>query len=249
MKQGSSIARSRAIRWPWAAAALLLAPLAAAQGAARPATTAAPAPAGPRTTAAPAASGVRAVPALTVAPNGSVAPMAGSPSGVGAGSAPPAVRLVADPAPSMTRKKWAYDVRLKKGQLSAAAPAAVDRGRPQATPRFVGRFAIELLVGNLLLERVRFDLPLVDGGPSKAAAPEESQKVLSKTLNTHRVVEVPDLERATRAELVDVVTGKRLRLMWPPVDAAPSPPAPLASPSPPAASPGPSSSPPKPQGR
>ncbi len=207
-------------RWPWALAVLLAGPLAAAQGAARPVPTPTPpphaapsaaAPAAPRpavvTSAAPAASGARGA-----------APASG-PGAAGPAAASRAPHFAADPSPSMTRRKWAYDVRLRRGQLVAGPPSAVDRGRPIATPRFLGRFAIELFVGPLLLERVRFDLPLVDPGPAEKG---EAMPPFSSKLNTRRVVEVPDLDRATRAELVDGATGRRQRLSWPPVDGAPS---------------------------
>lgn len=194
---------------PWALAALLAGPLAAAQSAPRPAPVPAPKPAA-------SASGSRV--------------SAPSPS------SRPSVRFAADPPPSMTRRKWTYDVRLQRGRLSAATPTAVDRGRPVATPRYAGRFAIELFVGSVLLDRVRFNLPLVDGG---AWAADEPTSVISKKLNTHKIVEVPDLDRATRAELVDGATGERHRLVWPPVD---GPPAASASAVAPAPAPAPSSS-------
>jgi hypothetical protein len=118
----------------------------------------------------------------------------------------------------MTRRNWAYDVRLSGGQLSAAPPVSVDRGRPVALPRRAGRFAIELSVGSVLLEQVRFDLPLVDADPTPSASPDKASPALPKGVRTHRVIEVPGLDRATKAELVDRATGQRQRLAWPPVD-------------------------------
>ncbi|HEU4411106.1 MAG TPA: hypothetical protein VFS43_37985 [Polyangiaceae bacterium] len=201
---------------PWALAALLAGPLAAAQSAPRSAPTA-PAP-GPGSAASSVAPGPRAA-APSVAPGPRAAAS-------GASSRPPA-RFGADPPPSMTRRKWVYDVRLSRGRLSAAAPTGVDRGRPLATPRYTGRFAIELFVGSVLLDRVRFNLPLVDSG---AWAGDEAGAALGQKLSTHKLVEVPDLDRATRAELVDGATGQRQRLVWPPVDGPPPPPpAPSAS--------------------
>jgi hypothetical protein len=205
-----SLCCRRYLPWLGALVALSAGPLAAAQGAlghaAPNASSAAP---GSSARAPAASSGQRVTP---------TARAAGS-------TTRPGARFSSDPPASMTRRKWAYDVRLKGGSLSAAAPTSIDRGRAVATPRFLGRFAIELYVGSLLLERVRFNLPLVDDGP---AADGEAAPTLSPKLTTHRVVEVPDLERATRAELVDSATGKRQRLVWPPVDAPPAP-APPAS--------------------
>jgi len=105
------------------------------------------------------------------------------------------------------------------------APATEPLARPSWRCVACGADGASDFVGNVLLDRVRFDLPLVDAEPNPSGATARGASALPKKLRTHRVVEVPDLERATRAELVDRATRQRVRLPWPPVDGPPAPPA------------------------
>jgi hypothetical protein len=88
----------------------------------------------------------------------------------------------------------------------------------------MGRFAIELFEGATLLERVRFDFPLLavpepDGG--RSAPP-----LLGPKLRTRIGVFFPAIGRGTRLELVDRATRRRWALPWPvptPAEAAAGP--------------------------
>ena len=79
----------------------------------------------------------------------------------------------------------------------------------------MGRFALELFEGPALIERVRFDFPLLgapepgDGGG--ASAPSFTQK-----LRTRIGVVFPATPRGTRLELWDRATNRRWSLPWPP---------------------------------
>jgi hypothetical protein len=81
----------------------------------------------------------------------------------------------------------------------------------------MGRFAIELWVGEELVERVRFDFPLL-------ASPKESDGTsavgLDAGLVTSQKVLVPASDRARRAVLVDRTNGKEQALPWPPITPA-----------------------------
>src|SRR5580704_8796011 len=94
-------------------------------------------------------------------------------------------------------------------------PQPMDLPVPQATPRAMGRFAIELFEGAALLERVRFDFPLLgaleasDGGWNSAPS-------LTQKLRTRIGVVFPAARRGTRLELVDRATNRRWSLPWPP---------------------------------
>ena len=92
----------------------------------------------------------------------------------------------------------------------------------------MGRFFLELYVGKTLLDRVRFDIPLLTGEWVGRRRPIDAPADFEKSLRTSTTVEVPDSARATFAVLVDRATGRRLRVPWPPADA------PAASASPPA---------------
>jgi hypothetical protein len=78
----------------------------------------------------------------------------------------------------------------------------------------MGRFAIELYEGAALVERVRFDFPLLGGVEPDASV------ALTPKLRTRIGVVFPATKRGTRIELLDRATGKRWALPWPVDDAA-----------------------------
>jgi len=116
------------------------------------------------------------------------------------------------------------------------------------TERRMGRFALELWVGQELIERVRFDFPLLaaeDPTPGKRRPLHEPPTFAGSVLQAK--VMVPASTRARRAVIVDRATGNETVLEWPPVP-APSSAAPAAAsgakpapPAPPAPAPAPSS--------
>jgi hypothetical protein len=88
--------------------------------------------------------------------------------------------------------------------------------KPVVTVRRMGRFAVELWIGRELVERVRFDFPLL-------AAEEGTQKTTPlhapptfAAATAEAVVRVPASPRALRAVLVDRATGRTQELAWPP---------------------------------
>lgn len=132
-----------------------------------------------------------------------------SPTSAGTGFAP-------DPPIAASTRTYRYPVRAKDGAVVVDKPKLVTHASPVATPRNLGRFALELYVGRELLERHRFDLPLLDDLPKKKtpnAAPD-----FARHANARVFIDLPDLERATYAVWVDRATGARKRVFWPPVD-------------------------------
>jgi hypothetical protein len=121
----------------------------------------------------------------------------------------------ADPAPLVERNQWVFDLRWDRGDIWLLGVSSLELKAPQATPRVMGRFALELFEGGALFERVRFDFPLlgandpVDGG----SAPSFTQK-----LRTRIGVVFPATRRGTRLELVDRATNRRWSVPWPPDD-------------------------------
>jgi hypothetical protein len=158
------------------------------------------------------------------------------------------VGFAPDPPPLVTQSKWIYDVIYHEGAIFVPTPQKLERPRPTETPRRMGRFAIELYVGKALIERVRFDLPMLGGDlwTGEKKRPFNAPPDFERHARVRASVEVPHSERATFAVIVDRATGRRLPIPWPPVDGtstspasssgapvAPSASAPPGAPSPP----------------
>ncbi len=122
-------------------------------------------------------------------------------------------RIPPDPPPMTSRMQWVFDLRWSRGAPYLLAVHPLDLGTPQETARAMGRFAIELFEGPTLIERVRFDFPML-GPPEDAGymAPPSIQR----NLTTRIGVLFPAVNRGTRLELWDRATGTRWPLPWPP---------------------------------
>jgi len=127
-----------------------------------------------------------------------------------------------DPEPLVERSQWVFDLRWDRGDVWLLDVRSMDLPAAHSTPRVMGRFALELFEGKALIERVRFDFPLLgapevlDGGP--AFSPSLTQK-----LRTRIGVVFPATPRGTRLELVDRARGHRWSIPWPPSAAQPAP--------------------------
>jgi hypothetical protein len=115
-----------------------------------------------------------------------------------------------DPPPLTERAAWVFDLRWDRGQVWLVGTSELKLPAPQATPRAMGRFALELFEGPTLLERVRFDFPLLG-----AAEPDATVSFANK-LRTRIGVVFPATKRGTRLELWDRATNRRWSLSWPP---------------------------------
>jgi hypothetical protein len=124
----------------------------------------------------------------------------------------------ADPEPLVERHQWVFDLRWDRGDVFLVGVRPLDLPAPQATPRVMGRFALELFEGAALFERVRFDFPLlgaVDPGDGGWGSPPS----LTQKLRTRIGVVFPATRRGTRLELVDRATNRRWSVPWPPDEA------------------------------
>jgi hypothetical protein len=126
----------------------------------------------------------------------------------------PITRTPPDPPPLVDRSQWVFDLRWDRGDVWLLATHALELPDARATPRVMGRFALELFEGPALIERVRFDFPLLgppepDGGVS-----------ITRKLRTRIGVVFPATKRGTRLDLLDRATDKRWSMPWPPVDSA-----------------------------
>ncbi len=158
-------------------------------------------------------------------------------NGADAGPAPNAPPFVIsktppDPSPMVTKSQWVFDLRWDKGSVYLLGVHPLDLPAPQATPRVMGRFAIELFEGPTLIERARFDFPMMGAGEGTSPPPDAGTRRTMDDLNrvsfdqklvTRIGVIFPQTRRGTRLDLVDRATGTRLKLPWPPSETSANP--------------------------
>ncbi|HEV8548710.1 MAG TPA: hypothetical protein VGQ57_06780 [Polyangiaceae bacterium] len=155
---------------------------------------------------APSAATSAAAPVATAAPGAIAAPQ---PSAFTAD--PP------DPTPLRTAAQYEYTVRYENEKIELVSVRAVRYPKPIVTPRRVGRYAVELWIGHELVERVRFDFPLLmnsDAPPGKRKKLYEQPAVTGGPFTV--TVLVPAAARARRARVVDRATRLQAELAWPP---------------------------------
>lgn len=130
-------------------------------------------------------------------------------------AAPPPVEAPAEaepvtdaPDPPALRQKEQLDLELAfdKGEVKLVSSRKILETQEVLTPRKMGRFAVELYLGAELVERVRFDFPLLA---------DDASASFEYGLQTRVTVRVPDATRATRALVLDRKTRKVLALPWP----------------------------------
>jgi len=140
---------------------------------------------------------------------------AGAPA-TDAGSADAAARRIPPDPPAMSERfQWVYDLRWDRGDPYLNYVHKVDMGAPHTTPRVMGRFAIELYEGPTLIERVRFDFPML-GAPEVTDAGFRTPPQFEPKLRTRIGVFFPATTRGTKLELWDRASDKRWPLPWPP---------------------------------
>lgn len=130
-------------------------------------------------------------------------------------------RTPADPVALVERSQWVFDLRWDRGDVWLVDVSPLELPAAQATPRAMGRFALELFEGPALIERVRFDFPLL-GAPDPGDGGWRAPPSLSQKLRTRIGVVFPATRRGTRLELCDRATSRRWTLPWPVVRAAAS---------------------------
>jgi len=143
-----------------------------------------------------------------------------------------------DPEPLRMAEQVEYELELAEGQVRVLAVRTPTLPSPVVTPRRMGRYAIELGIGQELLERVRFDFAATAGdevtpGPKQ---PLSAPLTLSARAIARLKVRVPRSPRARRALLVDRALGTVTVLEWPLPEAPPKQPPAAAASEPPATS-------------
>jgi hypothetical protein len=120
-----------------------------------------------------------------------------------------------DPPPIDERFQWVSDLRWERGDVYLLEVRRIDTGGAHPTPRVMGRFALELYEGPTLIERARFDFPMLGSGESADAGFRAPPRFEPK-LKTRIGVLFPDTRRGTRLELWDRAQDRRWPLPWPP---------------------------------
>jgi hypothetical protein len=114
-----------------------------------------------------------------------------------------------DPTPLAAEALFVIGFRYANRTFTIARVRRESLPKPAAVPRRFGRFAAELYVGPTLLERIRFDVPLLHDDDQ---ASESYEKGLDITVD----VKLPDSDRPTRLEVWDRATDRRWRFAYPP---------------------------------
>jgi hypothetical protein len=157
-----------------------------------------------------------AVPAAPAFPPSAPARDAGAPEASTISRTPP------DPPPLSEREQWVFDLRWDRGDVYLLEVHKVDMGAPHVTPRVMGRFALELFEGPTLIERVRFDFPML-GVPEGPDAGLRTAPRFEPKLRTRIGVLFPATKRGTRLELWDRARDVRMPLPWPPKEGPAAP--------------------------
>ena len=123
-------------------------------------------------------------------------------------------RTPPDPAALAERTQWVFDLRWDRGDVWLLGIDKIELKAPRATPRVMGRFALELFEGPTLIERVRFDFPML-AVPEPADAGAASAPSFTQNLRTRIGVVFPATARGTRLELWDRATDRRWSMPWP----------------------------------
>lgn len=155
------------------------------------------------------------MPALAIAQKDAGPGDAGSADAGAADAASAARRIPPDPPAMREREQWVFDLRWEKGDVYLVQVHKTDMGAPHPTPRVMGRFALELYEGPTLIERVRFDFPML-GAPEPSDAGYKTPPRFEPGLKTRIGVLFPATKRGTKLELWDRAKDQRWSLPWPP---------------------------------
>lgn len=140
-------------------------------------------------------------------------------------SAPFDPRKTPDPELAPTSAYYELTLRYCEAGVHLVGARRVVLERPSTLPRLMGRFAAELWIGHELLERDRFDFPLVaaDAVEPGSERKEPPPLQLGPRADVVWKVKVADRVRATQAWVIDRATGERWLLDWPPKAPMPKP--------------------------
>lgn len=123
-----------------------------------------------------------------------------------------------DPPALSERAQWFFSVDYDRGTLRVGEPSFKCLDKPETTGRRMGRFAFELWLGHELVERLRFDFPLLAAETPRSGPRKPLREVPSFAPGARVSVKLrmPASERATKARILDRATGDIVEVPWPP---------------------------------
>ena len=136
--------------------------------------------------------------------------------GLAALADPPKGGFLPDPPAHASRQQWIFEITAKGNRVSADRAKPLTLDRPAETPRVLGRFALELWVGRELLDRVRFNVPLMGGEPSIGNRNRLPRPRFDENVTARVGARMADNPRAAYLLLVDRETGDAQKMEWPP---------------------------------
>src|SRR5262249_4877551 len=136
--------------------------------------------------------------------------------GVAAYAEGPKEGLSPDPPAKANTKHWMFDVHVSAGKLSLTRARPFTYEKAVETPRVHGRFAIEFFVGRELLDRIRFDVPLMGAGSPEKSPRHPFPRPSFDSVTTDVQARMADNPRTVIVALVDRASGTLQRFQWPP---------------------------------
>ena len=146
---------------------------------------------------------------------GGIAGLAIATAGVLALADPPRAGFAPDPPARASEKQWVFEIAFEKGAGTITSARSATAKKPIATARAMGRFALELRVGPELLDRIRFDVPLL-GDEMERDPKHPSRRPKFDRVSTKVKVQMADHPRAAVLAFVDRSTGATRLYFWPP---------------------------------
>jgi hypothetical protein len=124
----------------------------------------------------------------------------------------------ADPPPITSENQWLLSLRYDGGRIIVVGARKVRLPQARSTPRNIGRFAAELLSGPAVIERLRFNFPLIGADESVGVTKNYNSppRFETRAVVVQQIM-LPDTSRASRARLLDRATGRFMAIDWPPV--------------------------------
>jgi hypothetical protein len=141
---------------------------------------------------------------------------AGGVGGLAALADPPRGGFAPDPPPIASRKHWIFQISSRDGKIQIEGVKPVTYDKPAETPRVIGRYALELYIGFELLDRVRFNVPLMGGEGSEGNRNRLPKPRFEQNVTATLTARLADNPRAAYLLLVDRETGEKQKLVWPP---------------------------------
>ncbi len=114
-----------------------------------------------------------------------------------------------DPVPLASDVALVMTVRFNKGAVTVEKVRREKLGQKMVLPRHFGRFAAELYSGPTLVERIRFDFPLI-------ADDDLAGDTYAKGLDVTVEVRIPESDRPNKLEIWDRASDRRWKFAYPP---------------------------------